>query len=164
MTRVFLAVVTILAALCACGPAAPAAEEPAPPAVVEPEPGPAAPTEPEWTGTAPEADLRIAGPNEVGGRARRDLREAMTAQEDRVRHCYELAERQGGSASGLVTVRMVVRPSGTVQSVELMENATGSAAFATCLLGVARRVVFPAAEDQGVTVIHAFGLQGGEDR
>jgi outer membrane biosynthesis protein TonB len=110
---------------------------------------------------APIADLRTTGPSAVGGRTRDALRGVMEALETRIRYCFQLAQREGLTPSGTVSVQLAVGPDGTVKAAEVIENQTGIETFGECVLSIARRAVFPAAEVP-VGVIYPFALQGGQ--
>ena len=77
---------------------------------------------------------------------------------NRIRHCYETALRNDDGVAGRVSVKFTIDPSGGVRNAEAAANSTGSEELAQCVVGVVRRMAFPAAD--GITACtYPFLLQ-----
>jgi hypothetical protein len=63
----------------------------------------------------------------------------------RIDHCVDAALAGHSAANGVVTVQLVIAPSGTVSRAQTIGNTTGDAGLSACVSSVLRQVTFPKA-------------------
>ncbi len=171
------------AASCGSAPAAPAtdpappgAPPPAPPpvppippladpavlALLDPPPDSAAPP-PSLGGAVPEE--RVAGRGPVGrpdgpGALDHDaIREVMSQQQARFRHCYvRLMQGSAEAPTVRVTVRFTVAADGAVSDVAVVGSTSEDPTFVDCIRNLARSLSFPASGGS-TTVNYPFVFQ-----
>ena len=82
--------------------------------------------------------------NEVGVYEGQDVEEALSGHMEAVRDCYGRAGRAQRFAGGQVMLRFLVGGDGTPQDVRVIATDLGNYEVERCLVGVGRRVKFPA--------------------
>ncbi|MBX3271451.1 MAG: AgmX/PglI C-terminal domain-containing protein [Sandaracinaceae bacterium] len=145
-------------------PTPPPPEEVAPPPAAE-----QAPPARARTGAAPRAragaeeapPLRVtetarvrSGNADVRGSLSRDvIRRVITRDEPAIRRCYERGLAVRPTLEGRVTVRLVIAPTGTVQSAAIGSSTLGAPDVESCIVSVATRWRFPSPDGGGVVMV-----------
>lgn len=146
--RSFLPLSLALAALsCASGrtPAESPPAEPAPSAVAS---EPAAP-ETTDSAAAPETTstpAAVASSEPADARGKDQIQTVIAANRERVRACYDAAQKNDPGIQGDLVVTFVINPDGSVKSAEVnpQESEIHSPELDTCAIGVLKTLKFPA--------------------
>ena len=100
-------------------------------------------------GPGPSPAMTLGEPVSFGGLTKEVVRRVVGQHRARIRQCYESALRALPKLAGLVTVKFVVAPDGSVTSAEPTANDTGDAELGLCVAGVVKSMSFPPAD--GIT-------------
>jgi TonB family protein len=85
------------------------------------------------------------------------VRQMISRRIRAIQACYERSLRQNPNAAGRVVVRFTIQPSGTVSNASAVENSTGDAGVASCVVGTVSRFRFsPGPTGGSVTVSYPF--------
>jgi TonB family protein len=100
-------------------------------------------------------------PAEIQGSLSREvIQRAIRLHMAEFRYCYEQSLAAHPDLQGRVSTRFVISPSGTVQLAGIASSDLGNAAVSQCVLGVLRRLMFPAPSGGGmVDVTYPFVFQ-----
>ena len=72
-----------------------------------------------------------------------------------LRDCYEMELQQDRSPSGKIVLRAVVDEDGTVRTVKIASNTTGSPSMGQCMTRRAKRWRFPKPKGGGIAIMTA---------
>lgn len=101
-----------------------------------------------------------AGQIDVRGALSREVIQRVTrAHLDEIRLCYERELVNRPDLAGRVDVRLVISPTGPVQSASVTSSDLGAPSVEACIVGAARRWSFPAPAGGIVIVDYPFVLQ-----
>ncbi|MBN1772623.1 MAG: AgmX/PglI C-terminal domain-containing protein, partial [Deltaproteobacteria bacterium] len=105
----------------------------------------------------------VAGRGGGSGLPAYTVRSLLRRREAALQRCYDgLLLRAPGTASGNLTVRLRILPSGDVEELDLVGGTLDDDEFERCVLDQLRRVDFPAADTPTVyTHSFSFAAAGG---
>ncbi len=99
---------------------------------------------------------------EIDGKIdKKSVAATIRRRQDGFQACYETALKANSKLAGKLVVEFTIAESGQVSEARVEKDGVGSAEVANCVVGLLRRLKFPAPSDGEVTITNTFVFQPG---